>query len=204
MNRIILFLFFAGSCAHGSIILGNLGHTAGSNISPQSTFWIAQKFTTGASAASVGSVTIRGAKHASHSNNMLYIYGDTGSGVGSQLYGFDASSMTATVSEQTFALTSGSGVLSASTDYWLAFAPDNVNTGLWAQTSDANTSDGTGAIPRDRAFSSTSGSSWNNFSPQSSSLMFELNAIPEPSMLAFALMGLLGLRAARQRFRMKA
>jgi|GEM_PF-3474977 len=195
--------FLVGSGLHASVILGNLGQPADSaNASVQSSFWVAQRFITDGNTYTVGSVTLRGAKHSSHSNNMLHIFSDDGGGnVDSLLYSFDASSMTDTISEQTFSLTSGSGALSASTSYWLAFEADNINTGLWSQTSGLGPSDGAGSIPVDRAFSGDGGSSWSNFSSPSSTLMFELEAVPEPSVLGLITVFAAGMALFRRRMK---
>ena len=145
--------------AHATTLVSNLGNAANGNLSPQNNFWMAQKFTTGASPFDLAFVQFRGARNAAQSVAVLLFSHNGGSDLPASLLAtLDGSGITTTLGTQTVA-SPASIHLAATTSYWIVLAPSTIDTALWTQTTDL-TSTGTGSLPNRVAFSSTSGSSW--------------------------------------------
>ncbi len=158
--------------AAATALVSNMANTTSTDLSPQSTFWVAQEFTTGASDWMVTSMQFRGARNASQSL-AVSVWSDNGSGLPLASVGtFDASGVTTTVGPQTLVV--GTISLAASTSYWIVIAPSDVNTAFWTKETDL-TSTGTGTIPNAKASSTNSGSSWSALVDATANLMIEID-----------------------------
>jgi hypothetical protein len=172
---------FAAIPSRAVTLVTNMANAAGANFSPQSTFWMAQKFTTDANTWTVASMQFRGAKNNAAQPITISIYSHDGvndlplapSGT------FDTSTVTATAGVQTAAAV-GTITLTPATSYWIVIAPGDVNTALWTKTADL-TSTGTGTIDNRSAFSTNSGTSWSALAA-TDNLMIQVDStiVPPP------------------------
>ena len=190
MRRIVfagLFLalrvLVATGSASGAVLVSNLSGTTAGNASPQSTFWMAQAFTTDGNAYTASSVTIRGARHATQSL-AVYLYQHNSGGnvpvTGATDFGqFDATGVTSVIGSQTMPAM-GTINLAANTTYWIVVQPSNVNTALWTLPSNLGNLSGAGAIPNRRATSNNSGTTWSGLTDNSANLMIQVDVDAAP------------------------
>ena len=139
-----------GSSASGAVLVSNLAGTTAGNASPQSTFWMAQAFTTDNNAYTLTSVSIRGARNAAQALvvriyahdavNNVPVAGATGLGQ------VDATGVTATVGVQTMPAL-GTINLAANTTYWIVLQPSTIDTSQWTQTINLGNLSGPGRSP---------------------------------------------------------
>jgi hypothetical protein len=168
-----LLVIAAPALAGAATLVSNMGNATNGTLSPQSTFWIAQQFTTDSSGWTLSSVQFHGARNASQSL-AVSVWSDNGSGLPLASIGtFDASGVTTTIGAQTLPAV-GTIALAANTSYWIVIAPSDVNTAFWSRTSDL-TSSGTGTIPNAKASSGNSGSSWSALVDASNNLMIAVD-----------------------------
>jgi hypothetical protein len=175
-------LLVAGSAGAATVVSNLAGTTAG-NASPQSTFWMAQAFTTDANPYTVNSVSFRGARNAAQTLavriyahdavNDRPVAGATGFGQ------FDATGVTTVVGVQTLPAI-GTINLAANTTYWIVLQPSTIDTALWTQTTDLGNLAGPGAIPNRRAFSSNAGTSWTGQTNGTDNLMIAVDVTVLP------------------------
>ncbi|QQR73501.1 MAG: hypothetical protein IPJ17_18775 [Holophagales bacterium] len=169
--------------ANGVVVVSNLAGTAAGNASPQSTFWMAQAFTTDNNPYTVTSVSIRGARNAAQSLVVRIYAHDAGNNVpvaGATGFGqFDATGVTTTVGVQTMPPI-GTINLAANTTYWIVLQPSTIDTSLWTQSTSLGNLSGAGTIPNRRAFSSNSGTSWSGQTNGTDNLMIEVNVTTLP------------------------
>ena len=159
--------------AGAATLVSNMANATNGTLSPQSTFWVAQQFTTDASGWTLSSVQFHGARNASQSL-AVSIWSDNGSNLPLASIGtFDASGVTTTLGAQTLPAV-GTIAVAANTSYWIVIAPSDVNTASWTRTSDL-TSTGTGAIPNAKASSTNSGSTWAAIVDASNNLMIRVD-----------------------------
>ena len=153
-------LSFMVTGASASTLVSNMGNTPLGNLSPQSTFWLAQEFTTDASSWTVTSIEFRGARNNSQTLAVSIYDNDTMNDLPSASIGtFDASGVTTTVGTQTLAA-NGTIDLSPNTSYWIVIAPSDVNTAFWTESTEL-TNTGTGTIPNTNAKSLDGGGSFS-------------------------------------------
>ncbi|MEO8218363.1 MAG: choice-of-anchor R domain-containing protein, partial [Acidobacteriota bacterium] len=173
-------LLFCSLTASAATLVSNTANAPGSNLSPQSTFWLAEKFTTDAESWTITSAQFRGAKNNAGQPITLAIYShdsvnDTPlASVGT----FDTSTVTATIGVQSAAAV-GTIALAPSTSYWFVFAPGDVNTAFWTQTADSTTT-GPGTIEARVTFSTTGGASWGVASLSGNYLMMGFDGTSAP------------------------
>ena len=172
---VLSILVFATASARGAVLVSTMANTPASNDSPQSTFWLAQKFTTDAQSWNVTTLQFRGAKNNAGQPYSIFLYSDSGSDQPlAQLGSFDTSTLTATLGTQSVT-PNAAMLLSPSTSYWIVMAPGDINTGLWSSTSDTTVA-GSGTIPATFAASTTSGASWISLSGHTNLEMMEIDA----------------------------
>jgi hypothetical protein len=179
-----------------AVVVSNLSGTDNANASPQSTFWLGQAFTTDDTSYNLQSVGLQGGN--SPSGSSVYLYSDSGSLPSAQLGSFSTTDFGSTSDTYTLPV-NDTITLDPSETYWIVFAPNDVNFGLWQRTPDGN-QDGPGAIPDLQASSNDGGSS---FSSQAIDgfLKLEINAdpVPEPSVPVTFLAGTILLGSRRKR-----
>lgn len=169
--------------AWATTLVSNMSGAVDTNASPQSTFWLAQRFTTDASTSTANFLNFRGARNAAQTLS-VYLYdhdavndapvaGATGFGQ------FDASSVTTTVEVQTLPAI-GTITLNPNTTYWVVIHPSDVNTALWTQTTDLGNLSGPGTIENRRAFSTNGGASWTGQTNGTSNLMIGIDVAVVP------------------------
>jgi hypothetical protein len=142
-----------------SVLVSNIANATNGAFSPQSTFWIAQKFTTDAQVWTITSAQFRGSRNPAQSVALsLYSHDGVNDLPLASVATFDTSGVTTTNGVQT-APASGVINLAANTTYWLVLAPSDVNTAFWFKTSDA-TNTGTGTIDSRLARSTDGGGTW--------------------------------------------
>ncbi len=172
---------------HSAVLVSNLSGTDNASASPQSTFWLAQAFTTDDSSYTLESITIQGSN--SSGGSQVFIYSDNASLPSISLGSVSTASFG--TSSGTYVLpVQGSVTLDASQTYWVVFAPNDVNFGLWARTTASGNLDGPGTIPDLQAFSTNGGASFTS-TDITNYLKFEINAVPEPATAMVASLGLL-------------
>jgi hypothetical protein len=145
--------------AHAAVLVSNIANATNGAFSPQSTFWIAQKFTTDAQTWTITSAQFRGSRNPAQSVALSIYSHDAVNDVPlASVATFDTSTVTTTNGVQTVA---ASGVISlaAGTTYWLVLAPSDVNTAFWFKTTDL-TNAGSGTIDNRLARSTDGGASW--------------------------------------------
>ena len=146
----ILSATLAAGSAGAATLVSNLAGTTAGNASPQSTFWMAQAFTTDANPYTVNSVSFRGARNAAQTVTVwLYnhdaindrpVAGATGFG---QL---NATGVTSVVGVQTLPAI-GTINLAANTTYWIVLQPSTIDTSQWTQTINLGNLSGPGRSP---------------------------------------------------------
>ena len=184
-NALIFFaaVHFQLGLAFAAEVVSNTGGTAAGSLSPQSTLWLAQRFTTDDQEYEVTSVTFRGARHPAHSL-AIYVYAHDAVGdapvAGATGFGqMDASAVTTTLGEQ-IVPAMGTITLQPNTAYWIVIQPSDSNTAFWTQTSDLGNLSGPGTIENRRAFSSDGGASWTGSTNGSTNLMIAVDAETVP------------------------
>jgi hypothetical protein len=178
-------LSFLATDSRAATLVSNMSNTPNGNLSPQSTFWMAQKFTTDASAWTLGSIQFRGARNASQTLAVsIYSHDGVNDLPSASIGTFDASGVTTTVGAQTLPA-NGTINLAASTSYWIVIAPSDVNTALWTQSTDL-TNTGPGTIPNRRAVSANSGGTWSALAAGNNLLIQVDSAAPDTTPDAFA------------------
>jgi hypothetical protein len=178
LAALVTFALFVS--AHAAPLVSNLSGTDGGNLSPQSTFWIAQRFDTASLRQRVTEATFRGSRHVNQTVSLELYAHDEGTNTpitgATALATFDATGVTSVIGLQTCAAI-GEIILEANTSYWLVLKPSDVNTALWGLT-DLGTPVGDGSIANRRATSNNGGTSWSGTSDWVSNLKFEIEATP--------------------------
>ncbi len=165
----------AATAASGATLVSNMANTTNANASPQSNFWMAQKFTTNAAPWIVTQMQFRGARNAAQTL-AVSLYSDSAGLPGSALGTFDATGVTTSAGPQT--LNANLPInLAASTSYWIVLAPSTIDTALWTRETDL-TNTGPGSIPNAKATSNNGGASWSAFVDATINLMIQLDGVP--------------------------
>lgn len=176
-----LALFILIVPAHAAPLVSNLSGTDDGNLSPQSTFWIAQRFDTASLRQRVTSATFRGSRHPNQTVSLELYANDGGTNTpvtgATPLATFNATNVTSSLGLQ-FCPAIGTIELEANTSYWLVLKPSDVNTALWGTTATLGTPEGGGSIANRRATSNNSGTSWSGTSDGVSNLKFAIEATP--------------------------
>ncbi|QQR73506.1 MAG: hypothetical protein IPJ17_18800 [Holophagales bacterium] len=181
--RIAVGALLSVSSANAVTLVSNLAGTTAGNASPQSTFWMAQAFTTDNNAYTLSSVSFRGARNAAQTISVWVYAHDAGNDrpvAGATGFGqLDASGVTAVVGVQVLPAI-GTINLAANTTYWIVLQPSDINTALWTQTTNLGNLAGAGAIPNRRAFSSNAGASWSGQTNGTDNLMIAVDVAVLP------------------------
>lgn len=183
--------FSAVSPVESAVIAGNLSGDDNASASPQSTFWLGQAFATDDTPYTVDSITIQGGN--SPAGSEVHLYSDSGSLPSVELGSFSTTGFGTASGTHTLPAES-SMTLEPSTTYWIVFAPNDVNFGLWARTTSTESLNGPGAMPDLQAFSNDGGSSFSS-TDISNNLKMEVQGtvVPEPGIVSLALCGGLAL-----------
>ncbi|MCB1094678.1 MAG: PEP-CTERM sorting domain-containing protein [Verrucomicrobiae bacterium] len=188
---------FPLNTAEAVVVVSNLSGADNGNASPQSTFWIGQAFTTDNATYALDSVSLQGAN--SSGGSQVFLYSDSGSLPSAQLGSFSTTGFG--TASGTYSLPVQAAVtLNPTTTYWVVFAPNDFNFGLWRITTTTGNQSGPGDIPDLQAFSGNGGASFTatNFTDN---LKLEIAAtpIPEPATVPLLAMGTVAFLHRRRR-----
>lgn len=192
----ILVASVSANHADAAVLVSNLSGANNASASPQSTFWLAQAFTTDATSYTLDSVALQGAN--SSTGSQVFLYSDSGQLPSVELASFSTAGFGTTSGTYTLPA-NGTVTLNGSTTYWIVFAPNDANFGLWTRTTAAGNQEGPGLIPDLQAFSTNGGSSFSS-TDIDEYLKLEINVspIPEPSITACAAL-MAGILLGRRR-----